>query len=139
MPRASEDLPLQRHLLATTAWGVLGSFGLAFVASGFDRADFGAGLLGFAFILAAYVTHIVLNHLFDSRFTSGEIALGFTLFVVSAASFALSWALAPGFPAANVAIGLCGFAALIAVFVFYMVAVHGVRASIALIDDARRR
>lgn len=139
MPRAIDDPQLQRHLLATTAWSLLGSFGLAFISAGFARADIGAGLLGFGFIVAAYVAHIILNRVFRSHFTAGEIALGFVAFLVSASSFVLSWIFVPGFPTASVAIGLAGFAALVSVFVFYTVAVHGVRGSIALIDAARRR
>ena len=132
------DARLQRQLLVTTGWGIFGSFGLAFAASGFANADLGPGLLGFALIVAGYVSHIIVNHLFASRFGPGEVALGFVAFVVSMTSFALSWILLPDFPPANIAIGLSGFAALLAVFIFYMTAVHGIRGSIALIDAARR-
>lgn len=133
-----DDARQQRHLLVTTGWAAFGSFGLAFAVAGFANADLGSGLLGFALIVAAYVAHIIVNHVFGASFSAGEVALGFVAFVVSASSFALSWVLTPGFAPANVAIGLAGFAALLAVFVFYMVAVHGVRGSIALIDAARR-
>jgi hypothetical protein len=134
-----DDKPqLQQRLLVTTSWGAFGSLGLAFVASGFGRADLFAGLLGFSLIVAAYVSHIIINRICGTGFRPGEVALGFTAFAAFVSSFALSWIALPSFPATNVAIGLSGCAAIVAVFIFYMVSVHGVRGSIALIDKARR-
>lgn len=133
-----EDAQLQQRLLVTTSWGILGGLGLAFAASGFGRADLFAGLFGFALIDVAYVSHIIINRIFGTRFRPGEIALGFVTFVAFTSSFALSWVFVPGFPATNIVIGLSGCAAIVAVFIFYMVSVHGVRGSIALIDEARR-
>jgi hypothetical protein len=138
MPAIDPDSKTQRQLLVSTAWGVFGTFGLAFATSGFSRADLWSGLLGFGCIVAGYVAHIIINRLHHTGFSAGEVALGFIAFAVSATSFALSWVSTPGFPLVNVAIGLSGFVAILAVFVFYMVAIHGVRGSIVLIDSARR-
>ena len=139
MHASDDDSVVQRRLLVWTSWGVFGAFGLAFAVSGFSRADLISGLLGFGLIVAGYVAHIIINRLHRAAFSVGEVALGSIAFAASAASFALSWIVAPVFPAANVAIGLSGFAAILAVFVFYMIAVHGVQGSIALIDSARRQ
>ena len=138
MPAIDPDPKSQRQLLVSTAWGVFGTFGLAFASTGFSRADLWTGLLGFGCIVAGYIAHIIINHLHHTGFTAGEVALGFVAFAVSATSFALSWVFTPVFPLVNVAIGLSGFVAILAVFVFYMVVVHGVRGSIVLIDSARR-
>lgn len=138
MPAMDPNLESPRQLMVSTAWGVFGTFGLAFAATGFSRADLWTGLLGFGCIVAGYIAHIIINRLHHTGFTPGEVALGFVAFAVSATSFAISWMLTPAFPLVNVAIGLSGFVAIVAVFVFYTVAVHGVRGSIALIDSARR-
>lgn len=137
MSDPADTLRLERGLLVMTIWASFGSFGLAFILSGFSQADLLPGLLGFALILGGYVSHIIINHIFRSRFTPGEVALGFVAFIVSATGFVLSWMLLPAFPATSKAIGLIGFAALVAAFLFYMVAAHGVRGSIAMIDAAR--
>ena len=138
MPAIDPDRKSQRQLLVSTTWGIFGTFGLAFAATGFSRADLWTGLLGFGCIVAGYIAHIIINHLHHTGFTAGEVALGFVAFAVSATSFALSWVFTPVFPLVNVAIGLSGFVAILAVFVFYMVVVHGVRGSIVLIDSVRR-
>jgi hypothetical protein len=127
----------ERHLAVTTNWAFFGSFGLVFSISGFAGAQLWTGLFGFALILGGFGAHIVLNHWFGTGFMKGEVALGFLAFVIAVLSFVWSWLAAPSFPATNVAIGLGGFAALLAGFIAYMVYWHGVRGSIAMFDRIR--
>ena len=66
----------ERRLAVITSWAFLGSFGLCFVISGFRGADLLSGLFGFALFAAAFGVHVIVNQIFDSRFSKGEVALG---------------------------------------------------------------
>lgn len=127
----------ERRLAVITNWAFLGPFGLCFVISGFRGADLPSGLFGFALFAAAFGVHVIVNQIFDSRFSKGEVALGLVVFIVSVLSFVISWVALPRFDAVNVTIGLVGFGLLFACFVFYMVANHGVRGSIGMFDEIR--
>jgi hypothetical protein len=128
----------ERKLAVMTAWGFFGSFGLCFVMSGFGAADIVIGLLGFALVVAGFCAHVLINHLFDTGFTEGEVALGFIVLTASVLSFVAGWIMVADFGIARIAIGLGGFAAVFACLVFYTVKVHGVRGSITLIDEIRK-
>ena len=129
----------ERRLAVMTNWAFFGSFGLCFALSGFSEADLLAGLFGFALLAAAFGAHVIINHLFRTRFSKGEVALGLTAFIFSVLGFVLSWLLLPHFDTANIAIGLAGFSLLFSCFLFYLVAHHGVRGSIDMFDRVRRR
>ena len=129
----------ERLVAVMTNWAFLGSFGLCFAISGFSQADLYSGLFGFVLLAAAFAAHVVINHIFQTGFSKGEIASGFVVYVVSVVSFVVSWLALPRFDTANIAIGLSGFSLLFACFIFYLVANHGVRGSINLFDQARKR
>ena len=129
----------ERRLAVTTNWAFFGSFGLCFTLSGFGSADLLAGLFGFALLATAFGAHVIINHLFRTRFSKGEVALGFIAFIVSVLGFVLSWLALPHFETVNIAIGLAGFSLLFACFLFYLVAHHGVRGSIDMLDRVRKR
>lgn len=129
----------ERKLAVMTNWAFLGSFGLCLAVSGFAAADLVAGLLGFALVALGFCAHVVINHIFRTGFSEGEVALGFVVFTVSMLSFVVGWIVAPDFGNVQIAIGLAGFGALIACFIFYMAANYGVRGSIAMLDEARKR
>jgi hypothetical protein len=128
----------ERKLAVMTSWGFFGSFGLCFAMSGFAAADIVTGLLGFGLVVLAFCAHVLINYLFDTRFTEGEVALGFVVLTAAVLCFAVGWILVPDFGVVRIAIGLGGFGAVLAAIVFYMVQVHGVRGSIALVDRIRR-
>ena len=109
-----------------TSWGLLGSFGLCFA------------IAGFALIAAGYGAHVLINHIYGAGFSKGETALGLGLFTLAALGFVASWILLPGFGWPRIAIGLIGFSALIACFVSYMFARHGVRGSFEMFDELRK-
>ena len=129
----------ERWLAVMTNWAFFGSFGLCFAISGFSQADLFFGLFGFALLATAFGAHVVINHIFHTGFSRGEIASGFVVYVVSVVSFVVSWLALPRFDTANIAIGLSGFSLLLACFIFYLVANHGVRGSIDMFDQARKR
>ena len=128
----------ERKLAVMTNWGFFGSFGLCFAMSGFATANIVIGLLGFGLVVLAFCAHVLINYLYDTRFTEGEVALGFILLTASLLSFAVSWILVPDFGVGRIAIGLGGFSAIAAGIVFYTVSIHGVRGSIVLIDEIRK-
>ena len=71
---------LERRLAVMTHWGLAGSFGMAFLLSGFNASDWTCGLLGYALLIGGFVGHVLINHYFDSGFNAGEVALGLILF-----------------------------------------------------------
>ena len=135
----SWDERSERWLAVMTNWAFFGSFGLCFAISGFSQADLFFGLVGFSLLATAFGAHVIINHLFRTGFSKGEIASGFVVYVVSVVSFVVSWLALPRFDTANIAIGLSGFSLLLACFIFYLVANHGVRGSIDMFDQARKR
>lgn len=135
----SWDERSERWLAVMTNWAFFGAFGLSFAISGFSEADLFSGLLGFALLATAFGAHVIVNHIFRTGFSRGEIASGFVVYVISVISFVVSWLALPRFDTANIAIGLSGFSLLLACFIFYLVANHGVRGSIDMFDDARKR
>jgi hypothetical protein len=121
-----------------TSWALLGSFGLCFAISGFSTGDLPAGLAGFALICAGFGAHVLINHIYGAGFSKGETALGLGLFTISVLGFVVSWVAVPDFGWSRVAMGLAGFAALIACFASYMLVNHGVRGSFEMFDEIRK-
>jgi hypothetical protein len=128
----------ERKLAVTTNWGFFGLFGLCLVLSGFNAASLIAGLFGFVLLIFGFVAHVIINHIFHTHFSDGEVALGFSVYAISLLIFVVSWIATPHFNSINITIGLSGFAALSVCFVFYMVATHGIRRSIELLDVLRK-
>ena len=135
----TDDKLGERRLAVMTNWAFFGSFGLCFTLSGFSAADLLTGLFGFGLMATAFGAHVIINDLFRTRFSKGEVALGLIAFIVSVLGFVLSWLVQPHFDTANIAIGLAGFSLLFACFLFYLVAHHGVRGSIEIFDRVRQR
>jgi hypothetical protein len=129
----------ERTLAVMTIWAWLGSFGFALVLTGFRVPDLALGLCGFALFLVAGSGHVIVNRLWGTGFGHGEVALGFVVYVVAVLVFLATWIAAPDFGVVRIALGLGGFAALFAALVLYLATSFGVRGSIALIDEARRR
>ncbi len=130
---------LERRLAVATTWGLFGSFGMGFVLSGFSEVDWWMGLGGYALLVVGFVGHVIINRMFHTGFSSGEIALGLVVFGVSALSFIGSWALDPSFGRVSLGIGLTGFAAMTACLVCYLVIGYGLRGSYQLIHSMRGR
>lgn len=128
----------EHHLAVMTSWGLFGTFGPAFIASGFSHASMVSGLLGFAILVAGFVAHVVINAIYRTDFSRGEAALAFVLFAVSALAFVIAWIAVPDFGTARAVTGLGGFAAIFATFVFYMVTRFGMRGSFEMFDEIRR-
>jgi hypothetical protein len=85
--RTNRIARLERRLAVMTHWGLAGSFGMAFLLSGFSASDWTCGLLGYALLIGGFVGHVLINHYFDSDFHAGEVALGLVLFGLFALVF----------------------------------------------------
>ena len=128
------------HLLAVvTLWAVSGAFGLALILSGFRDSAIVLGLLGFACIIAGFVAHVIVNSVFETRFSQLQVVAGMSGFCVAVLSFMASWLLDPQFGVAGITIGLGGFAGVILAFLVYLVAMHGMRGAFSMFHRRRAR
>lgn len=116
----------ERSVVVFANWAVFGFVGLGFITEGFARDNYLIGLIGIAGIVLGLVGHVVLNGVFNSSFTSGETALGLTLFGSVVLVFVLGW-LFRGYSAQDFYIGLTLFALLVAGFVIYLATRFGLR------------
>ncbi|MBX6321361.1 MAG: hypothetical protein IRY94_06000 [Rhodospirillaceae bacterium] len=129
----------ERRLAVVTSWAVSGGFGLACILTGFRDAQEVPGLIGFAVVIAGLVAHVIINRVFGTGFTNGEIVLGFIIFGVALLVFMAAWIADPAFGEARVVIGLAGFAAIIACFIAYIVTKHGLKGSFSMFHLMRDR
>ncbi len=131
--------PVERRLAVVTNWGFFASFGMGFVLSGFSGASWSMGLLGYALLVAGFIGHLIINQVFETGFSSGEVALGLVAFGISALSFIGSWLFDPGFGSVNLGIGLAGFGAMAACLVGYLIVRYGMRGSYQVIHSLHGR
>ena len=130
---------VEKRLAVVGNWSVFASFGMGFVLSGFSGALWWAGLLGYALLVAGFVGHVIINRMFGTGFSAGEIAFGLVAFGISALSFIGSWLFDPSVGAVNLGIGLVGFGAMTACLLGYLLVTYGVRGSYTLIHSLRDR
>jgi hypothetical protein len=131
---------LQEHRLAImTNWALWAGFGLCAVLSGFSRVDPVIGLIGFACFVGGFISHVIINRIFSTGFTTPQVSLALVAFVVGVLGFISSCFLDPSFTEKNVLVGLIGFSAIIACFVVYIMINYGIRGSYAMIDRLNER
>jgi hypothetical protein len=127
----------ERRLAVVTSWGLLGSFGLCLIMSGFNDSQLVMGLVGFAILIVGFVTHLIIGNLFGTMFDRGEVIVGFILFGIGLVAFLASWIFDPRFDSVDVTMGLAGFAAIIACFVVYLVTRFGLKGSFSMFHQLR--
>ena len=88
----SKSATVERDLLVFSIWAVLGFGGLAFLLEGFYRDSYLVSSFGIAAIALGFVSHIIVNAIFDCGFKAGEAALGIGAFGVLALAFIIGWA-----------------------------------------------
>jgi|Laugrefbdmm110sn_1035136.scaffolds.fasta_scaffold02567_2 hypothetical protein len=118
---------LERRLAVMTHWGLAGSFGMAFLLSGFNASDWTCGLLGYALLIGGFVGHVLINHFFDSGFNAGEVALGLILFGLFALVFVVTALLTPQYNRVNLGLGITGFSVMALVLALYLIIRYGTR------------
>jgi hypothetical protein len=134
------QVALQEHRLAImTNWALWAGFGMCFVLSGFSRADPVTGLIGFAFVVAGFISHVIINRIFSTGFTTPQVSLALVAFVIAVLSFIASSVFDPSFGETDVLVGLIGFSAIMACFVVYIMINYGIRGSYAMIDRLNAR
>ena len=131
---------LQEHRLAImTSWALWAGFGLCFVLSGFSGIDPVIGLIGFSCFVAGFISHVIINRIFSTGFTTPQVSLALVAFVVAVLGFVARSLSDPSFGEKNVLVGLVGFSAIIACFVVYIMINYGIRGSYAMIDRLNAR
>jgi hypothetical protein len=130
---------MERQLAVMTCWGLAGPFALGFILTGFNDDSIAAGLMGFGVVVAGLVAHVIVGQMYRTGFMSGEIVLGFVVFGVALLSFLAAWIVDRHFSEADIIIGLAGFAAIIAVFIAYVVIKFGLRGAFSMFHDLRHR
>ncbi len=117
----------EKRLAVATSWALFASFGLCFILSGFGAQQWLYGLAGFALIVAGFISHVIINVVFKKGFSEGEIVTGFIAFGVSLVCFILACLLDPALGPTDVAMGIGGFAAIVACFLVYLITKFGLR------------
>lgn len=130
---------VEKRLAVATNWSLFASFGMGFVLSGFSQALWWSGLLGYALLVAGFAGHVIINRVFETGFSNGEIALGLVLFGISALSFIGSWLFDPTFGSVSLGIGLAGFGAMASCLIGYLIIKYGMRGTYELIHSLRAR
>jgi hypothetical protein len=142
MSLTPDDPPVaivEKRLAVVTNWSLFASFGMCFILSGFNGPSWGMGLLGYALLVLGFVGHLIINHVFETGFSAGEVALGLVLFGISALSFIASALFSARFGPENLGLGLAGLGALASCLVFYLVIRYGMRGTWVLIHTLRHR
>jgi hypothetical protein len=128
---------IENRVAVYTNWAFFGSFGFCFALSGFASSNLLTGLAGYAALMLGFGAHIVINAIFKTSFSKGEVALGLIAFALSVLGFIGSWIFDPSFTMVNGVIGLAGFSAILACFIAYIVMKYGLRGSFTLIHRMR--
>lgn len=127
----------ERRLAVVTNWSLCAPFGLAFIVSAFDGNGVVMGVIGFAILVAGFVAHVIINQLYGTGFTTGEIVVGFIAFDVALLSFMGAWISSPHLGGARVITALAGFGALVLCFVAYLVTRYGLKGAFSMFHDVR--
>ncbi|MET1027668.1 MAG: hypothetical protein ABWY00_10905 [Dongiaceae bacterium] len=128
----------ERRLAVVTNWGVFGAFGLGLIQSGLGSGRILLGLLGFALLVVGFIAQVIINRLYGGGFTRGEVAFGFTVFGIAVLGFIGDWLFDSTFTAADIVIGMSGFAALIACFAIYLTARYGLKSAFSMFHHMDR-
>ena len=67
---------IERRVLIFSLWMTLGTIGLCLVLQGLADDNFGFGIAGSATLAAGFIGHLIINSVFETAFTQGEVAFG---------------------------------------------------------------
>ena len=128
----------ERRLAVVANWALFGAFGLGLIQTGTSGGRIVLGLIGFALIVAGFVSQVIVNRLYGGGFTTGEVTLGMSAFGIAAVGFVASWIFDPRFGPPQMVIGLSGFAAIIGAFIVYLVTRYGLKGSFSMFHQSHR-
>lgn len=116
---------IERGIFVFCNWLTFGLIGIGFTLEGGARGEFLVGLIGIMGFLGGFVCHVIINKVFSTSFTAGEVALALGLFALGSIAFILSWATGQLSHQAFLN-GLALLAALVVGFFTYVTTRHGV-------------
>lgn len=128
---------MDQRLAVFTNWGFFGPLGIAVAMTGFAYSHLWLGLGGFALLIIGFCAHLIVNRIYATNFTNGEVALALVMFGLSLLSFIGSWIFDGRFSETNKLIGLIGFSSLVLGLVVYMFIRFGVRESYEMVHRVR--
>lgn len=128
---------LDRHALVMGVWLATGLLAAVFLIHAFGGGSVWAAAAGFAVLLAGFGAHVIVNAVWRTGFTPGELALGLCVYGAGLVWFLLSLLLG-NVEAARlfVPIGV-GFIVILVAVVFYLVTFFGVRRTFERFDVIR--
>jgi len=129
---------IESRVAVYTNWALFGSFGFGFTVSGFSDGNFVLGLIGFALFLIGFCVHLIIQRIFGTNFSKGEVALALTIFSVSILAFVGSWLFDPRFDKMGSLIGLTGFSSIVIGLIVYLVTKFGLKESYSMIRRTRQ-
>jgi len=129
---------LDRHALVMAVW-----LPLVLVAAVAFHYGFGGGGwpfigAGFAFLIAAFVGHVIINVMLGTRFTPREVALGLVIYCASLLSFGFAMLLSSSFQSAYVLPVSLGLLCMAGAIVITMILWLGLRGAFESFDVIRR-
>lgn len=116
---------IERGIFVFCNWLTFGLIGIGFTLEGGARDEFFVGLIGIIGFLGGFVCHVIINKVFSTSFTVGEVALALGLFALGSIAFILSWVTGQLSHQAFLN-GLALLAALVISFFAYVTTRHGV-------------
>jgi hypothetical protein len=117
---------VERSILIFAIWAVLGFLGLGIFLEGLERDLWILSASGVAVIVLAFLSHIVVNGIFDTGFTPGETALGIGAYGLLGLVFVVA-AIGGTMTMTDYYSGLTLFGTLAAGFLAYLFTRHGLR------------
>ncbi len=92
----------------------------------------------FAVVIAAFVSHVIVNVTLGTLFTPKEVALGLIVYAAGLLAFGFAMLLSPSFRSAAALAVSVGFLGTAAVVIFTMITWLGVRGAFNAFDVIRR-
>jgi hypothetical protein len=129
---------LDRHALVMALWLGFAFLAVSLLHLGIDRANWWALSLGFASVLAGFIAHVLINIVFKTLFTPGEVALGLFVFATCLLWFGLAVFFYPQHRFSLFLPIALGFVSLTAAVIFTMITWLGVRGAFESFDIIRR-
>lgn len=129
--------PLDRHGLAIAIWLSAGVIAAALFHRGFQTGGVWWLAGGFAAVHAGFALHVVVNAVWNTRFTSREVALSLVVALAAILAFVIATFFDPGFAIAFFLPVVLGLASLVAVVIAYMVIRFGPRSALETFDVIR--
>jgi len=83
---------IERRVLIFALWMTLGTIGLCLVLQGLADDNFGFGIAGSATLAAGFIGHLIINSVFETAFTQGEMAFGTGFVTLTALLVVMGWA-----------------------------------------------